>query len=133
MWLEIQFKGSRPLVVCFIYRPPNSLISWFDTFNEQLERATLKNYETILLGDLNIDLKCDLYSNERNVLEDITQVNNFIQMVKEYTRVTPNTRTLSDHIYVNNAENIQEINVPHISISDHYAVCITRKKKQGKA
>ena len=32
-----------------------------------------------------------------------------------------------DHVYTNKPENICEINVPYLALSDHYPVCITRR------
>ena len=42
-------------------------------------------------------------------IQDITQLNNLSQIVNEYTRITANTQTLIDHIYVNNINHVQEV------------------------
>ena len=52
---------------------------------------------------------------------------NFTQLVTEPTRVTENSETLIDHVYTNTPENIIDISVPVLAISDHYPVCNTRK------
>ena len=49
------------------------------------------------------------------------------QLVKTPTRVTANSDTLIDHIYTNKPENICEIIVPYLALSDHYPVCVTRR------
>ena len=48
--------------------------------------------------DFNEDLISHSYSNERNVLQDIIQLNSFTPITDEYTRVTANSMSLIDHI-----------------------------------
>ena len=43
------------------------------------------------------------------------------------TRVTGITKTLIDHVYSNVLENIVDVSVPVLGVSDQYPVCITRK------
>ena len=97
VWLEVRFPKARSILVCYVYRPPNSLISWFNNFSKQLELASKNRYETILLGDFNVDLTSHSYSNERNVLQDIIQLNSYTQIIDEYTRVTASSMSLIDH------------------------------------
>ena len=57
LWIEIKFK-SELILIGNIYRPPNSLVNWWDqlqeVFNEIIEHI---NYKYILLtGDLNAHL-----------------------------------------------------------------------------
>ena len=54
---------------------------------------------------------------------------NFTQLIQECTRITNNSKSLIDHIYVNNEQHVKEINVPKMVISDHFAVCMTWKKQ----
>ena len=53
--------------------------------------------------------------------------NHLEQVISTPTRVTFNSKTLIDHAYVSNPENITDISVPIYGISDHYPICITRK------
>ena len=46
------------------------------------------------------------------------------QLVCEPTRVTKDSATLIDHIYTNNEETIQHVNVKQLCLSDHYAVVV---------
>ena len=54
------------------------------------------------------------------------QSHSMTQLNNKPTRVTENSAKIIDHIYVTNPENITETEVPYISISDHYPVCLTR-------
>ena len=128
VWLEITFPNTKSLFVCYIYRPPNSPVAWYDRFSNELEKVSYLNCETILTGDFNIDLlQPDVALNGR--WHDLIQINNFTQIVKEPTRITENTCTLIDHIYVRNIDYVREVIVPKISISDNYATCLIWKKR----
>ena len=49
------------------------------------------------------------------------------QLVSEPTRVTKDSATLIDHIYTNTEENIQNVFVKKLCLSDHYAIFCNRK------
>ena len=53
-------------------------------------------------------------------------------MVKSPSRVTQNSETLIDHIYVSESRNIIETCVPTSNISDHYPVCLIWNRKGAK-
>ena len=82
--LEVRFPKARSILVCYVYHPPDSLLSWFSIFSKQLELAAKNRHETILLGDFNLDLTSHSYSNEHNVLQDIIQLNSYTQ-IKDVT------------------------------------------------
>ena len=37
LWIQINFKNSKPFLIGFIYRPPSSKQSWIDDFEKQLK------------------------------------------------------------------------------------------------
>ena len=49
------------------------------------------------------------------------------QMISQPTRVTPNSKTLIDHIYTSTEENISCVNVKELTVRDHYAIFGNRK------
>ena len=49
------------------------------------------------------------------------------QLVSTPTRVTKESKTLTDHIYTNNEETVQRVFVEKICISDHFAVFCYRQ------
>ena len=131
LWLEINFTQSKSLLLCYVYRPPNSLVSCFDDYTRELDYAsTLCCSDSILIGDFNIDLKSKNFNNEKGKLNDIMQLYNYNQLIKKYTRVTETTKSLIDHIYVKNLNYVQESVVSEISLSDHYGVGLTWKRSQ---
>ena len=54
------------------------------------------------------------------------------QLVKLPTRLTENSKTLIDHIYVSKSRNAIETYVPVSNISDHFTVCLTWTKNYAK-
>ena len=55
----------------------------------------------------------------------ILETCNLKQIVNEPTRVTKESKTLIDHIYITNLEKL----VVQYSVSDHYPVCMTRSEQ----
>ena len=122
IWCELLISHSKTILLCCAYRPPSSTTEWVENFADEINRASsCQDKEILLIGDYNINyLSPPRYWT--NALErfDLTQV------IKTPTRVTSNSSTLIDHIYTNKPENICEIVVPHLTLSDHYPVCVTR-------
>ena len=48
-------------------------------------------------------------------------------MISQPTRVTPNFKTLIDHIYTSTEENIVYVSVKELTVSDHCAIFVNRK------
>ena len=48
------------------------------------------------------------------------------QLINEPTRVTKDSKTLIDHIYTTNEENIRSVKEEKICVSDHYAIFCNR-------
>ena len=118
--------------MCYVYRPPNSPVAWFNDFNTEIERADNVSNDIIIIGDVNVNFLCNhgIITNVRAKLNDRVQLNNLTQIVNQFTSVTPVTQTLIDHIYVKNVKHVQEVKVPKFTISDHhYAICLTWKKQ----
>ncbi|XP_052098465.1 uncharacterized protein LOC127733162 [Mytilus californianus] len=88
--------------------------------------AVTINSDIILLGDFNMNFKAPSKPPQKwlSVLESF----NLQQMIVDATRVTKDTSTLIDHIYVSNLDKVQESHVCKYAISDHYPICLTRKE-----
>ena len=127
IWLEISIKKTKPVLVGFIYRNPSELVDWIDRFERMMDAVANEMKETIILGDFNIDL---LKPNKR--WTQIYELNNLHQVIEFPTRVTPTSKTLIDHIYVSDKNNIVETNVPACGSSDHFPICMTWSRKGVK-
>ena len=127
IWVEIYVKHCKPVIIGFLYRNPAEKADWVDGFNLMMDAATFDSKELILFGDFNIDL---LNPNKNWSIVYATQ--GLEQIIDRPTRVTKNTATLIDHVYVNTKSNINEVCSVPTGCSDHSSVCITWHKKGVK-
>ena len=104
MWIEVQTEKG-PAVVGVVYRHPTNLTSDYEEFSARLydifSRLNSKHCPFYAVGDYNIDLT-SVQSNN-NVRK---YVNNMISSpckcaIDLPTRITDHSKTLLDHIYVN--------------------------------
>ena len=128
IWVEVKFKNSKPILLCSAYRPPSSRREWIENFAKEINIASSSSdQELILMGDFNIDISNCPPKYWSSVFDQY----DFKQIITNPTRVSSTRSTLIDHIYTNKPDNVCEINVPCISLSDHYPVCATRKLQQN--
>ncbi|KXJ26086.1 putative RNA-directed DNA polymerase from transposon BS [Exaiptasia diaphana] len=133
LWLKVYpFNSNRPILVAGVYRTPNSTAEQDKILDQNIERAYLScNLETILAGDFNVNYLHTAEYNKHRLVKDLRSLK-FIQLVTKITR--PKSRTCLDHLYTTHPENIAELSVPNIGLSDHLPVFIRRKyfaKKQN--
>ena len=124
IWIQLEFKNTKSVLVCFVYRPPGMPQSWIDSFETEIDYANDNGLEIMIFGDLNIDYT-DGCTNTK--WEHVVTQSSLTQIIDTPTRVTSTSSSIIDHVYVNHPENIIEINVPKIALSDHYPICVTRK------
>ena len=130
IWLEVKPINSKSYLVGHIYRPPNSSVQWNEFFEDCIEKVLQEEKEIYLLGDINRDLLNDQI---HRAWGDYMEPFGLTQLVSEATRVTPDSRTLIDHIYCNYPENVKSVLVPKLGLSDHFPVVITRKMHNHSA
>ncbi|XP_047994390.1 uncharacterized protein LOC125232679 [Leguminivora glycinivorella] len=127
----IECIGADLIIVC-IYRPPNGDVQlYLSKLSELLSMHAIKNYNVLLIGDINIDLmvKCNLNKNLNNT---ITQFG-FRQLIKIPTRINNLSSTCIDHAFTNISMcNIQNVFSDELNLSDHLSINVTVKiLKQG--
>ena len=125
IWVELKLT-CKPILLCLAYRPPkyNSTFTnqWIQSIEQCLVSAYSENKPIVLMGDINIDLANDR-TYEKGFKNDwLDVITNFDvqQYVTEYTRVTENTASLIDHIYVSNDLKVVNCTVVKSGLSDHY-------------
>ena len=127
VWIEVQIKKSSPVVVGICYRNPSEHVNWIDKFYTTAETVLTEYNEIILLGDFNIDLLKPQIQWQKT-LDSL----NLYQLIKSPTRVTANSKTLIDHIYVSEPKHVLESCCPVSACSDHFPVCLTWSRKRMK-
>ena len=126
-----QINTSRNVIVCELYRPPNTdLPSFTDYVNQILDVIKNENKIVYLMGDFNINL----LNTDKHMLSS-----EFMEMMYSYaciplinkpTRVTDNaSATLIDNIYCNDIDQNIFQGICFTDVSDHFPVfCINLSK-----
>ena len=130
LWLKVQCKKLKSFLLCTVYRPPNSPISFLEDLEKAFLDSLLAGMEVIIIGDLN----CNLQGNcpDGRALFDFCSTLNLTQLVKEPTRVTERSQTLIDIVLTTNMNIVNSCEVKSSTISDHSLVCVTLKFKAAK-
>ena len=55
MKMVVKASHRKPFLLCFVYRPPQSLIQWIDYFENELSTPTKPNSDIISAGDFNME------------------------------------------------------------------------------
>ena len=84
--------------------------------SKTLQSIDSEKRESIIMGDMNVNY---LIENDHEVIKDIFTDNGFKQILNTSTRVTDQTSSLTDLIFVNNNRNISYKTVIPTRLSDH--------------
>ena len=88
------------MFVCSAYRPPEFPLNHFiEELNQNLAKIP-DNAEIILLGDFNVDYK--QRSTVRSRMQTLARAHSLEQIIASPTRITENTQSMLDLIFVNN-------------------------------
>ena len=110
------------------YRKPSTDIKKFIQFySEILEKLSTEKREIIMTGDFNIDL---MKTNDENT-NDFLNINfsfGLTPVIKYPTRITLNTASLIDNIFINTFERNLESGSFSVEISDHLPIFLMLDK-----
>jgi hypothetical protein len=123
VWLECKPTISKPFLKCLLYIHHESRVDWKEKFEIHLEKAQFVEKEILIVGDMNRDL---LHSQFKNDWTKFMIGLRFTQIIDKPTRKGRNFKTLIDHIYTDNSDNICNCCVPKVVISDHYPIFCNR-------
>ena len=127
LWIEVNMN-QKPMTIGVIYRHPVYVAHEIDDFGEALSnilhKLNINKSKFCILGDFNIDL---LQINQNNKARKYA--NNLLAQsckcaIDIPTRISGNSRTLLDHVYVNDFEMNIVSGVGVYDISDHFPVFI---------
>ena len=132
LWLKIQVKNLKSIIVCTVYRPPNTPLACFDNdLTPSFLSASSLNKPVYILGDLNCNL-LNSESPDSRALTDFCRSFNLIQMINSPTRVTEETESLIDVIITSTPKQIKTTEVMHCSVSDHDLIYATLELKKAR-
>ena len=131
LYVELDIKYVKPIIVTTIYRPPESKVEWYKRVEELINRIDIEGNESILAGDM----KCDLLKprdNDTKHIKRIYSICQFKQMINEATRITSDTKTLIDHVSTNKPDRVSSSGIILCGISDHDVVYLVRCMRMPK-
>ena len=131
--MEIQLKNVKRFIFRTIYKPPDSskhLSKNFDfSLSKTLQSIDSEKRESIVMGFMNVN---NLIENDHEVIKDIFTDNGFKQILNTPMRVTDQTSSLIDLIFVNNNQNISYKTVIPTGLSHHDLIACVRKVNNVK-
>lgn len=83
----------------------------------------------VMGGDFNVNLLSPGNNCKKKSIISFAMTNLLSQLINVATRVTPESRSLIDHIYVNSIDKINSAGVLSYALSDHQVTFINLKKK----
>ena len=106
-------------IIAIIYRSPSySKAEFCEDLQQFLEELCEDSNDIIIAGDFNIDWQTDFYKSK---LESILNDNGLKQIMREFTRITKNSKTLIDYIITNNEMVLAKNNINN-KITDHECI-----------
>ena len=123
LWIQIQRKKHRSILLCVIYRPPDIGHSCLqeELLPKCVQALSLKK-DIVLMGDANCDL---LTKNPKGeALSAFCAFVNATQLIDEPTKVTKTTRSLLVVVIVSNQGVVKSSGVLQLTISDHFLVYV---------
>ena len=131
LWIQVQNKKLRSLLVCIIYRPHEIVVACLE--NELIPKYTQAlslNRDIGVTGDLNCHL---LSENPRgDALRSFCATVNVTQLIDKPTRVTETSRSLLDIIMISDPALAKVSGVLGVTISDHFLVFVDINLKSPK-
>ena len=127
LWLKVNCKKLKSFLLCTVYRPPNTPISFLETLSKSFMDSLLVGSEVIILGDLNCNVLDDCY--EARALTSFCSTFNLTQHVESPTRVTESSKSIIDIVLMTNKDFVKNCVVKSLSISNHNLVCFDLKLK----
>ena len=136
VWIQVNRKNCKSLVVGCIYRPPDQATDNFiDNFNESLSEID-SDFDKVVLGDLNIDFlvgRRNANSSRKQMPKGITELHDLKQVIASPTRFTEHPDSLIDLCFTNAQQKITESDIVDPGLSDHSLVYYVMKSGRYRA
>ena len=126
-YIAVEIKGRRdPVIICSIYRPPNTIIKTFLTeYNKLLNRLRRITIEVIIGLDHNMDfLRSDKHK-ETNEFIELMLSHQQVPTITRPTRIARHSATLIDNIIVNQRHCENYISLILINDMSDHLPCLT--------
>ena len=94
----VKCEGISFIIAIICRSPSYSKAEFCEDLQQFLEELCEKSNDIIIAGDFNIDWQSDFYKSK---LESRLNDNGLKQIMKKFTRIMKNSKTLIDHIITN--------------------------------
>ena len=129
IWIELKVPCIDSIKICTAYRSPSlSVSSWTNDFEDMLEVIYHGDSNVIITGDFNIHLLNHESATRKRWLDLLTITYNFTSLVNSPTRITKDSQSIVDHLFVSNPQTVTAVTIPKIGFSDHYPILFSLKK-----
>ena len=91
LWMQVQNKTLKSLLLCVTYKPPDCDIACFEDFRDRYTKALVYGLPILVVGDLNCDLLVS--SSKSKTLNNLCTSLNMKQLITKPTRVTETSNT----------------------------------------
>lgn len=127
-------QWQKSVCVSITYIPPTSKIALaIEHLDVLSEKITSLGLDWVMGGgDFNINLLVAGNQARKKSINNFINRNSLAQIINTATRITTDTRSLIDHIYVNTPEKINSAGTLAYALSDHLATYIIIKKNLPK-
>jgi hypothetical protein len=122
MWIKLSFSNTY-LILGIGYRNSALPVTYWDKLSANISEiiANFDHDKMLIAGDL----KDDLLNPDKHHLRELIDSFSFHQLVKDPTRITPNSKTLLDPIIVGSPELVQSAKVLPQHCSDHCPITVS--------
>ena len=124
--LEVRQANSQSFIISCVYRPPNTHAEVFSKIERFIQLVDNESKEVYILGDLNCNLLEPTLSTTKK-LQDILELYQLTQLIKDPTRITKSTQSLLDVCITSTPEKVTYSGILHLGISDHSLIYAIRK------
>ena len=123
IFIEIKVPNRSNIIVCEIYRPPNSSPTEFsESVYAVLSNKLLENKTCFIMGNFNLNL---LNCNTNSTCQDFLNLmlsKSYIPLIRKPIRVSDVASTLIDNVFVNNSFSVITSGIIVSDITDNFPV-----------
>ena len=128
LWVKVNMSKNHSRIIGNIYRPntaPRANFKQAVEIHSSILSSIGKNTKyskcsVEIVGDFNIDLLQFQQHEQTNDFLELSLSFGLLPMITKPTRITPNSATLIDHIWVRNKSDVHQAGIILSHISDHY-------------
>ena len=119
--VEITLKNGKKVIVCCIYRAPNTELDQLSEFINNVCR-NIRNKTVYMCGDFNVDLlQYDKHNATNNFIDQLYSLG-LHPLITRPTRITSHSKTLIDNIFTTNLSSIIQCGLIINDMSDHLPI-----------